>query len=127
MKIFLVEDSAEIRERLRTMIRNIAKLDVIGETDRQDDALRRIFQLSPDVVILDLQLSEGSGMSTLKLLKQKREDIKVIVLTNHAYPQYRKKCMELGADYFLDKSADIKSLTRILAALLAGLPPVKNI
>jgi two-component system OmpR family response regulator len=127
MKIFIVEDSPDIRERLRALIGDIANAEIIGEADNQEDALRSIFQSAPDVVIVDLHLAGGSGMSTLQQIKQKRPEIKVIVLTNHGYPQYRKRCMELGADCFLDKCRDIKTLPGILLTLFAGLLTAEQI
>ncbi len=120
MKIFLVEDSLDIRERLRVLIRDIANTEIIGEADNQEEALQGICQLLPDVVILDLHLAGGNGMSALQQIKQKRPGTLVIVLTNHGYPQYRKRCLELGADYFLDKTSGIKAMLGILIALYTG-------
>ncbi|HUX64767.1 response regulator transcription factor [Sulfuricella sp.] len=120
MMIFLVEDSPDIRDRLRILISEVAGADVVAEADNQEDAVRGIFETQPDVVIMDLHLASGTGMEVLRQVKTKQPAIQVVMLTNHAYPQYRKRCIELGADYFLDKSRDIGLLGDLLADLANG-------
>lgn len=122
MKIFLVEDSPDIRERLHTLISEVAGAEMEAEADNQEDALHGISEVRPDVVILDLHLASGSGMEVLHQVKAKQSAPRVIVLTNFGYPQYRKRCMGLGADYFLDKSRDIGTLGSLLADLVNGAP-----
>lgn len=117
MKIFLVEDSPDIRERLHALIAAIPGVELVAEADNQEDALRGIFESHPDVVILDMRLASGTGMEVLRQVKAKQALIKVIVLTNFGYPQYRKRCMELGADYFLDKTREIGTFGGLLADL----------
>lgn len=117
MKAFIVEDSPEICERLRNMIDGIKDIELLGDTDNEADAVRDICALHPDLVILDLTLASGSGMEVLHQIKLKGFSVRIIVLTNYAYPQYRKKCMALGADYFLDKSLDLEILSELLTSL----------
>lgn len=122
MKTFIVEDSLMIRERLRSMMASIPNIELVGETDNEIDAVQEIGRVCPDVVILDLVLANGSGMEVLRRIKGQPPASKVIVLTNHGYPQYQKKCMELGADYFMDKSREIETLSDLLVSLADGQP-----
>lgn len=117
MKVFLVEDSPEICERLRNMIDGIPCIKLVGSVDNEADAVRDIGAVQPDLVILDLNLASGSGIEVLRQIKLHAFSGVVIVLTNFAYPQYRKKCVELGADYFLDKSQEIEILNALLVRL----------
>lgn len=117
MKILLVEDSQVIRERLRTLISEISGAELVAEVDGQDEAVRDILVLRPDVVVLDLKLANGSGMEVLRMVKAQLPIVIVIVLTNYGYPQYRKKCLELGADHFMDKSKDVGSLGKVLVGI----------
>lgn len=116
MNILLVEDSPMMQERLRQLISEISELTLIGVADTQTDAIKIIKEMKPDWVILDLQLAEGSGMEVLRSIQQESRDSSVAVLTNSYYPQYQKKCLNLGAKYFLDKSRDIAELEKILTA-----------
>lgn len=126
MKIFLVEDSPNIRDRLRILISEVAGVEVVAEADNQEAALKGIAETRPDVVTLDLHLASGSSMAVLRQVKAAQPEIKVIVLTAVDYPQYRKRCIELGADYFLDKSRDIGLLGGLLADLANGACPHKK-
>ncbi|MDP2962621.1 MAG: response regulator [Sulfurimicrobium sp.] len=125
MKIFLVEDSPEITERLSDMISEIPGAEVVAIAESQALALAGIMNAGPDLVILDLHLANGSGMDALRQIKIMRPEIKVIVFTAFAYSQYRKKCFELGADYFLDKTQGIGKLALLLADI-AGMPARTN-
>lgn len=113
-KIFLVEDSAAIRERLRSAIADIELAELVGESDSQENALKMIKATNAEIVVLDIHLAQGNGISVLRRLKSVMPAIKVMVLTNHAYPQYQQKCLKLGADSFLDKSKDFSRLAGIL-------------
>lgn len=117
MKVFLVEDSQVVRERLRDMIAGIAGIELVAEVDNEDEAMQGICAVLPDVVILDLTLVGGSGMEVLRRIRLQPLSMLVIVLTNYSQPQYRKKCLNLGADYFLDKTKDISVLEELLNQL----------
>ncbi len=117
MKAFIVEDSPVIRERLHSMIDGIQDIEHVGDADNEADAVRCIHKTQPDLLILDLTLASGNGMEVLRQIRLKAFSGTVIVLTNFGYPQYKKKCMELGADYFLDKSRDIEMLSELLVSL----------
>lgn len=120
MRVFVVEDSAAIRERLRGLLASIPNVELVGEVDNEAEAVRSICTLLPDVVILDFSLASGNGLGVLRRIRMQPLSIRVIVLTNEVYPQYRKKCMDAGADYFLDKSRDIEALGNLLARLADG-------
>ena len=121
MKILLVEDSRILRERLRALIGAIRGAIVVAEADAEADARERIDACRPDVVVLDLRLRAGSGLSVLEYLKASHPDVIVIVLTNYGHAEYRAKCLNLGADYFFDKSRDIDAFSGLLGELSARL------
>lgn len=101
------------------MLENIPGVELAGEVDNEADAVRSVFTLRPDVVILDFALGCGNGLNVLRQVRVL--PVRVIILTNDVYPQYRKKCMEAGADYFLDKSRDINALADLLSGLAKGM------
>ena len=116
-RIYLVEDSELIRERLLAYINNIPGISVIGQTDNAGDAIEGILSSHPDAVVLDLGLKNSSGIAVLRAAKQWMPDTKVIVLTNYATASHRRKCMEAGAEYFLDKTNEFQSVRGILEQL----------
>ena len=117
MKVFIVDDAAAIRERLRDMLEGTPGVEFAGEADNEDAAMQTISRVRPDVVILDFSSARGNSLSLMYRIKLQSLQTRVIVLTNNVYPQYEKKCMEAGADYFMDKSRDIDELGKLLSAL----------
>jgi DNA-binding NarL/FixJ family response regulator len=68
-------------------------------------------------VVLDIRLKQGTGFQVLNAVKVPKQPPVIIILTNFAYPQYRKKCVEAGADYFFDKSNEFDQVVTILKQL----------
>lgn len=118
MRVFVVEDSQPVRERLVEMIREIKDVDVVGEAATQDAAVSGILATRPDVAILDISLGEGgNGIEVLVQVKRELPALKGIMLTNYASPQHVKASADAGADYFLDKSSEFEKIVDILERL----------
>src|SRR4030043_1647008 len=120
MKVFLVDDSTIVLEKLAAMISGIEGVEITGQARNEHDAIQSIVKLKPDVVILDIRLNGGgNGMNVLKRIKKENPPPIVIMLTKHPYPQYRSKCKELGADYFFDKVTEIEKIYDTFKQLLS--------
>jgi len=120
MRVLIVDDSQVLRERLAGMLGRISGLSVVGLSQSFSEARQSIRELRPDLVILDLQLGDGSGIDILRETKLKDPSIRFIVFTNQSELQYRLRCEDLGADYFLCKSTEVKSLVAISERLVAN-------
>jgi two-component system, NarL family, response regulator DevR len=116
-KVYLVEDSLLIRERLAAMVRTLEGIEIVGEAEAPEAALLGIKASRPDVVILDLQLTAGSGLSVLRQLHDVAPDVVPIVLTNDALPQFRKECLAAGAKYFFDKTTEFGKVCGAIEAV----------
>lgn len=119
MRIFVVEDSAPVRERLIEMISELEGCSVVGEAATADAAVAGIRRTHPDVAIFDIQLAAGSGIDALSAAKREQPGLRAIVLTNYATPQHEKASVDAGAEYFLDKSADFEKIAEVLAYMNA--------
>jgi DNA-binding NarL/FixJ family response regulator len=117
MKVFIADDSAVLRERLIEMISELPDIEIIGSAQDVQEASSSINTLHPDIVILDIRMPGGNGMDVLQEIKTKEKPPLVIILTNYPYPQYRKKCLELGADYFFDKSTEFLKIPKVFQQL----------
>jgi DNA-binding NarL/FixJ family response regulator len=113
VNVFIVEDSVSMRSRLTAALEEVQGVRVVGEADGADAALFAIERLRPDLVIVDLRLAEGSGLTVIEDLKRLHPAPIVAVLTNYPYPQYRARCLALGADYFFDKAAGLDALLEV--------------
>ena len=117
MRIFVVEDSVPVRERLVEMIREVEDVEVVGEAGTCEAAVAGIMATRPDVAILDVHLPDGSGIKVLADVKHALSGIRGIVLTNYTSAQHRSAAADAGAEYFLDKSADFERIPEILHRL----------
>jgi len=121
MKVFIADDSSEIRKRIIAMLSVLAeRIEMIGEAENVQDAIRRIHEFEPDVVILDIRMPGGSGIDVLKKIRKKQEVPVIIILTNYPHSQYRDKCVEAGADFFFNKSRDFEKIVKVVSGISGG-------
>ena len=118
MKVFIADDSAPVRERLKTMLSELQGVEIIGQAGDAVEATKSILELKPDVVILDIRMPGGGGIDTLRNIKRVTPAPRIIMLTNYPYPQYRKRCMDAGADFFFDKSSEFHKVIEVLKQMM---------
>lgn len=106
IKVFIADDSLIVREHLVIMLDELIGIEIVGQAENVAEAINGILELQPDVVILDIRMPGGSGIDVLQTIKQDEPTPVVIILTNFPYPGYRQKCLQAGADFFLDKSTE---------------------
>ncbi len=112
--VFIVDDSAVVRDRLAQMISELPGVTVVGHADIAFEAIQEIRRLRPACVVLDISMPGGSGMYVLETVKRENPELTVIMLTNFAHDQYRQKCLQLGADHFFDKTTEFEKVLDIL-------------
>ncbi len=117
MKVLIVDDSAFIRERLKAMLSEITEPENISQAEDPLEAVKCLQKLNHEVVILDIRMPDGSGIDVLRTIKKQPSPPSVIIVTNSPYPQYRRKCIDAGADFFFDKSAEFDKVTEVLKQL----------
>ena len=115
IKVFIADDSLIVQEHLVTMLDELAEVEIVGQAETVADAISAIGKLRPDVVILDIRMPDGSGIDVLQSIKQAEPAPIVIILTNYPYPAYRQKCLQAGADFFLDKSTEFDQIPELFA------------
>jgi len=122
MKVFIVEDSPAVLERLADMIGEIDGMELVGDAGTYDAAVSGIMSARPDVAVLDIKLADdrGTGIDVLVRVRPELPEMKAIVVSNYATPQHIKASADAGAEYFLDKSADLERLCEILQLMQDG-------
>ena len=120
LKVFIADDSAPVRERLAALISEIETVQLVGQAENGHDAMEAVRKLRPDVVILDIRMPDGNGFQVLEGIKKNVAAPAVIMLTAFSYPQYRKKCLEAGAECFFDKTTELCRVAEALEHLVQG-------
>jgi DNA-binding NarL/FixJ family response regulator len=117
LRVLIADDSALLRERLAALLSEVAGTDLVGQASDAQEALEAIERLKPDVVILDIRMPKGNGITALETLKANEDCPVIIMLTAFPYPQYRDKCIKAGADYFFDKATEFDLVVQALEQL----------
>ena len=118
--IYLVEDSAPVRERLAAMLTSIPDTQVVGHAGGAHEAISDILAKHPDVVLCDLNLKEGTGFEVLRAVKANAPEIECYMLSNFATQPYRRLAAELGASDFFDKSTEFELVRDLVAKRAAS-------
>jgi DNA-binding NarL/FixJ family response regulator len=114
MKVFVVEDSLVVLERLGKMLRAVPGVDVVGCAGDVYEAIDGILAARPDVVILDLNLEHGSGFDVLSKVHQREPAIGFYVLSNFASEAYRRHAERLGALGVFDKTHEFERVREVI-------------
>lgn len=112
--LLIVDDSDFIRGRLAAMVQETDYYGTVFQAKDSFQAYEIFFASLPDIVILDIHIPGDNGIKVLEKLKKARPEVQIFILTNYPYDQYRKRCIELGADYFFEKNRDMDKLTEVL-------------
>jgi DNA-binding NarL/FixJ family response regulator len=112
IKTYIVEDSKVIRDNLIATLEELVSVQVVGTAEDEATAVQWLTQPGHafDLVIVDIFLKSGSGLGVLQALSHGSSARKLVVLSNYATQDMRRKCLELGADQVFDKSNDIDAL-----------------
>ena len=120
LRVLLVEDSRVLAERLRESLDSLEQVEVVGSVADETSAVMAARENHVDVIILDLQLKEGTGFGVMQRLGEMRPVI--IVFTNYMLPEYQRIASSLGVQHFLNKSMDYERLPQLLQEIGASRP-----
>ena len=118
LRVLLVEDSRVLAERIREALDALDDVEVVGAVADETAAVEAVRDKQVDVIILDLQLKQGTGFGVMQRLGKSRP--KVIVFTNYMLPEYQRLASALGVEYFLNKSLDYERLPQLIQEIGAS-------
>jgi DNA-binding NarL/FixJ family response regulator len=122
LRTFIVEDSPVIRENLIATLEELLPLQVVGTAEDEATAVHWLVEPDHplDLLIVDIFLKQGTGLGVLRAAAAQPQCRHVVVQSNFATPDMRKKCLELGADRVFDKSNEIEALIQYCDRLANG-------
>ena len=113
-RVFIVDDSKQVRERLISLLSDYPEIRIVGQAGNGRETVNALDTQKPDTVILDIRLPGRNGIQLLSEIKAAHPEITVIMLTNYDFEQYRKQCMQFGADYFFNKTLEFEKVVNVL-------------
>ncbi|MFZ0132212.1 MAG: response regulator transcription factor [Desulfobacterales bacterium] len=114
-RVLIVDDAKQVRERLISLLSEYPEIRVVGQASNAKEALKALDHETPDTVILDIRLPGKNGIELLKEIKSAHRAVTVIMLTNYDFEHYRQQSLQLGADYFFNKTLELEKVVEILA------------
>ena len=120
LRVLLVEDSRVLSERMRESLEGLDNVEVVGAVADESAAVAAVRQHAVDVIVLDLQLKEGTGFGVMERLGKARPVI--IVFTNYMLPEYQRLAQSMGVEHYLNKSVDYERLPQLLSEISAARP-----
>jgi DNA-binding NarL/FixJ family response regulator len=113
----IVDDSQLIAERLIELLKRSENIQRTVLGSNYEEGKRLLEENAVDVILLDINLPDKSGIELLKHIKKIQYPVKVIMVTNESNPMYKQICMKLGAYAYFDKSNEFENLLEILETL----------
>ena len=112
LRTYIVEDNATIRENLIGTLEELTPVTAVGVAETENEGKSWLVQNSAqwDLAIVDLFLRQGSGLGVIEACRDRGPSQKVVVLSNYATSEMRRRCEQLGADAVFDKSNEIEAL-----------------
>jgi DNA-binding NarL/FixJ family response regulator len=120
IKLMLVDDHAVLRDGLRNILEMEEDIQVAGEAESGEEALRRIPELKPDLIIMDINMPNGNGVKVTGIIKNRYPDIKILMLTMHSHEEYFMSAIREGADGYILKDAPSEQVVEAVRTVAKG-------
>jgi DNA-binding NarL/FixJ family response regulator len=120
IRVVVVDDHQVVRHGLRTFLDVQDDIEVVGEAGDGNEAVERVCELTPDVVLLDLKLPTVDGVETLRMLRDRGVSAKVLILTSFTEPTSVVPALRAGASGYLFKDVAPEALAQAVRAVHAG-------
>ncbi len=120
ISVFIADDHAIVRQGLKQIVADTADIRLAGEAATGQETLQLVRSGICDVLVLDLNMPGISGLEILRVLKQERPDLPVLVLSIHAEDQYATRCLKAGAAGYLTKESAPEELVKAIRQVVAG-------
>ncbi|MHB8085543.1 MAG: response regulator [Dehalococcoidia bacterium] len=120
IKILIVDDHPVVREGIGSMLKREPDFKIVGEATNGLEAIEKVRELSPDVVLMDLRMPEMDGVEAITKIKEEKPEIKFIILTTYSDDEYIFKGIAAGARAYLLKDAPRDELFKAIRAVSRG-------
>lgn len=120
IRVVLADDHVLIRAGLRALLQSLPNIEVVGEASDGHEAVEVASRLEPDVVIMDIGMSNLNGLEAASRIRRQSPGVRVIMLSMHANEEYVGQALDAGASAYLLKGAEPAELELALKAVVRG-------
>ena len=119
-RVVLGDDHAIVRTGLKAVLADAPEIDVVGEASGGNEAVDLLTRIAADVVVMDLSMSDGDGLTATREITSAGDGTRVLVLTMHAEEAYLEAVLEAGASGYLGKADADRDLVEAVHAVARG-------
>jgi DNA-binding NarL/FixJ family response regulator len=119
IRVLLVDDNDDFLDAVNAWLADEPRLDVVGAAHTGRQAIDEVERLHPDLVLMDVTMSEMDGFGATRQIKSKPESPRVVLMTFHASAAARHEAWAAGADEFISKAEVTDRLTGLIRDLLS--------
>lgn len=120
IKVMLADDHVLMREGIRQLLEFDGRIEVIGEANDGIECLKKLPEICPQVLLLDINMPKKNGIEVLKEIRDKKMDVKVLVLTVHDEIEYLLKAIDIGVDGYIMKDSESSELIKAIHTIVNG-------
>jgi RNA polymerase sigma factor (sigma-70 family) len=120
LRVVIADDHSVVRQGIRGVLEQVDGLRVVGEAGDGAEALEMVNDLAPDVVVLDVNMPEKSGLEVTMQLREDAHPARVLILSMHDDPEYVLQAVRSGADGYVLKDVSPAELRDAVAAVHEG-------
>lgn len=120
IKVLLVDDHAIARNGVKLMLETESDIEITGEAESARQALNLVNANDYDVALMDISLNEDNGLELLRILRNDKPDLKVLMLSSYAEDIYGVRALKMGAAGYLNKSVEASTLVAAIRKAAAG-------
>lgn len=120
VNIMITDDHSMIREGLKNLLELDGDIKVIEEAVDGEDCLKKLRSVSPDVLLLDINMPKKNGLEVLQILKENKSKLRVLILTVHNEVEYLIKAIDIGANGYILKDSESSELKKAIFSVAAG-------
>lgn len=120
IKVMLTDDHILMREGIKKLLEFNGTIEVIEQAGDGIECLEKLKKVTPDILLLDINMPKMNGIEVLEELKKKKSSLKVLILTVHSEVEYLVKAVDIGANGYILKDSDYNELKQAIEIILGG-------
>lgn len=120
VKVMIADDHSMIREGLKQLLELEGDFDVIAEACDGVECMDKLTTITPDILLLDINMPNMNGLEVLRKMKDKRMKVKVLLLTVHNEVEYLLKAVDIGVNGYLLKDSESAELKKAILSVVGG-------
>src|SRR4051794_34806183 len=110
IRVFLVDDVAELRALVRIALEEDPEIEVVGEAANGREGVEGVAEAQPDVVLLDLSMPDMDGLEAIPLMRKRAPKARIVVLSGHEAGRVSRAALDQGAADYLNKASDFEAI-----------------